>query len=59
MSDTWKVRTPKFERIISSVPATKAMENMPACSAPTSWVHTMVSSGKTMPQMLVPTVFQM
>ena len=42
-----------------SVPVTKAMENLPASSAPTSCVHTMVSSGKTMPQMLVPTVFQM
>ena len=43
---------------MSRVPATKAMENIPACSAPTSWVQTMVSSGNTMPQTLVPAVFQ-
>ena len=31
------------------MPVTKASENMPACSTPTSWVTTMVRNGNTMP----------
>ncbi|VWM19145.1 Uncharacterised protein [Collinsella intestinalis] len=51
------MRTPKFERNIKRVPAANAMENMPACLMPASWVATTVSTGKTMPHAPVPTVF--
>lgn len=41
-----------------SVPVTKAMENLPASSAPTSCVDTMVSSGNAKPHTAVPRAFQ-
>ena len=59
MSETWKVRMPKLARIMSSMPATKASENMPACSTPTSWVMMIVRRGKTMPNDVTPAVFHM
>ena len=36
-----------------------AIENMPACSTPTSCVTTTVRNGNTMPQAPVPIVLQM
>lgn len=43
---------------MSSDPVTKASENMPACSTPTSWVTTMVRNGNTMPHAAMPKVLQ-
>ena len=42
---------------MSSVPTTKAMENMPAPSAPASCVATTVRMGKVKPHTAVPMVF--
>ena len=41
---------------MSSDPVTNAMENMPACSTPTSWVTTTVRKGNTMPHAAMPIV---
>ncbi len=39
------------------MPVTNAMENMPACSTPTSCVTTTVSTGNTMPHAPMPREF--